>query len=84
MNLNTSTNYIKIIVVDNGIGFAGIHAQNIFQPFFRLHPKSEIPGNGMGLSICKKIIENHQGLITAEQNENSGARFVLILRQSPR
>jgi signal transduction histidine kinase len=82
LNLDPQTNFVKINIADNGIGFDDMHAQNIFQPFFRLHPKSEIPGNGMGLSICKKIMENHKGLIIAEKNQNSGSRFVLILPQS--
>ena len=83
MHLQLQTNYFRLVVTDNGIGFKHSHNEDIFKPFFRLHSKSEIPGNGLGLSICKKIVENHNGLIFAEPLENSGARFVLILPESP-
>jgi light-regulated signal transduction histidine kinase (bacteriophytochrome) len=74
--------YYKISVSDNGLGFKQERAADIFKPFVRLHGKSEMPGMGLGLSICKKIVENHKGLIYAEGVENSGARFVLILPQT--
>jgi len=83
MHLQLQTNYFRLVVTDNGIGFKHSHNEDIFKPFFRLHSKSEIPGNGLGLSICKKIVENHNGLIFAEPLEKSGARFVLILPESP-
>jgi light-regulated signal transduction histidine kinase (bacteriophytochrome) len=82
MNLERENNYYKIVIEDNGIGFGTEHEQDVFKPFFRLHSKSEIPGNGLGLSICKKIMENHKGHIHAESSEN-GARFVLIIPQGP-
>jgi signal transduction histidine kinase len=49
----------------------------------RLHPKSKFEGNGLGLSICKKIVANHHGVIYAEGHEDSGSRFVLILPETP-
>jgi light-regulated signal transduction histidine kinase (bacteriophytochrome) len=82
MNLQREKNYYKVIIEDNGIGFQAEHKKDIFKPFFRLHSKSEIPGSGLGLSICKRIVENHKGLVHAESTEN-GSRFVLILSQSP-
>jgi signal transduction histidine kinase len=71
--------YYKIVISDNGIGFPAEYANEIFKPFVRLHGKSDYPGNGIGLALCKKIMENHEGIIYAESPENEGARFILIL-----
>ncbi len=78
-NLPADRTYYKVVVKDNGIGFRQEYAEKIFQPFVRLHGKSEYPGNGIGLAICKKIVENHNGIIYAEGDETSGAKFILIL-----
>ena len=80
--LNPQT-YTKIIVTDNGIGFRKEHAEKIFQPFVRLNGKTQYAGNGIGLAICKRIVEIHNGIIYAEGEENNGARIILILPQSP-
>jgi signal transduction histidine kinase len=72
--------YHKIIIADNGIGFETQYAEKIFQFFQRLHGKSEYPGAGVGLAICKKIVENHDGFIYAESN-GDGAEFKIILPQ---
>lgn len=72
----------KIVVADNGIGFSAIYATRIFDPFVRLNGKSDYPGGGIGLSLCKKIARLHHGFIYAEGNVNNGARFTLILPQS--
>ncbi len=82
MELSDNNTWFKISVSDNGIGFNQENAVNIFKPFVRLHGKSEYPGSGMGLAICRKITENHGGIIYAEGMENSGATFTLILPQS--
>jgi len=74
--------WYEITVMDNGIGFNQEYAEKIFKPFVRLHGKSEYPGTGMGLAICKKITENHGGTIYSEGIENKGATFTLILPQS--
>lgn len=79
--LDKDRTYIKLQVKDNGIGFQPEFSDKIFRPFFRLHGKSEYPGPGMGLAICKKIVENHGGIIYAESKENKGATFSLILPQ---
>lgn len=79
--LPAEASYQKIYIRDNGIGFDQAQAENIFKPFVRLHGKSEFSGSGLGLSICKKIVEKHKGIIQAEGNKNSGACFVLILPQ---
>ena len=62
-------NYCRIIITDNGIGFDEIYLDKIFNMFQRLHSKAEYKGTGIGLSIAKKIIENHNGLITAKSKE---------------
>ncbi len=71
--------YYKISITDNGIGFEDEYSTRIFQVFQRLHGKSEYPGSGIGLAICKKILEYHHGVIFAENIPNTGARFVFIL-----
>jgi light-regulated signal transduction histidine kinase (bacteriophytochrome) len=74
--------YYKIEIKDNGIGFDDKYSEKIFQPFQRLHGKSEYEGNGLGLAICKKIIEKHRGIIYAAGSKDSGARFILILPET--
>jgi signal transduction histidine kinase len=74
--------YYKIEVSDNGIGFNQVNAEKIFEPFVRLHPKAEYEGSGLGLSICKKIVDNHHGIIYAEGEEDKGSRFTLILPET--
>lgn len=78
-NGNTSTDYHEIIFRDNGIGFDQKYAEQIFIVFQRLHPNNEYTGTGIGLSIIKKIIENHHGKLTATAKENEGASFHIIL-----
>jgi signal transduction histidine kinase len=78
-NLPVDKIYFKIEFSDNGIGFNPENIDKILKPFQRLHGKSDYPGNGLGLTICKKIIENHRGIIYAMGNEISGTRFILIL-----
>jgi len=74
--------YYKIEIIDNGIGFKDEHSEKIFKPFVRLHGKSQHPGTGIGLAICKKIVDVHDGIIYAEGRENEGAKFILILPES--
>jgi len=76
------TEYYKIICKDNGIGFRQEYAEKIFRPFVRLHGKSEFPGNGIGLALCRSIVDNHRGVIYAESQENEGARFIILLPQT--
>lgn len=76
------SDHYKITVEDNGIGFRPEYAERIFRPFVRLHGKSEYEGNGIGLALCRKIAENHRGVIYAEGQEDAGARFVLIISQT--
>jgi PAS domain S-box-containing protein len=71
--------YIKITITDKGIGFDMKDARRIFQPFVRLHGRSEYEGTGMGLAICQKIVERHGGSISAESKRGIGTTFSVIL-----
>lgn len=79
LKLRLSQTYYRITVTDNGIGFEEIYAERIFQLFQRLHGKTEYPGSGIGLAICRKIMDNHHGLITAESQTGQGASFSIVL-----
>jgi signal transduction histidine kinase len=72
-----------IRVEDDGIGFDMEHASRIFAPFQRLHGRSEYPGQGMGLAICKRVVERHGGTIKAQGTPGEGARFMIRLPSSP-
>lgn len=78
-NLNKERNYICVTVSDNGIGFNQKYISKIFALFQRLHDKTGVEGTGMGLPICKKIVEDHEGRIYAEGKENEGATFSIYL-----
>src|SRR5690606_18392487 len=73
------THYHKIIIKDEGIGIETEYLQIIFQIFQRLHGKSEYPGSGIGLAICKKIVDQHGGVIYAESEPQIGSSFIIIL-----
>ena len=72
-----NSNFAEIRVSDNGIGFDEKYLDRIFQPFQRLHQQYEYEGTGMGLAICRKIVERHGGIITAESSPNLGATFII-------
>ncbi len=69
----------EISVADNGIGFEEKYIDRIFQVFQRLHGKKNYPGSGVGLAICRKVVFNHQGGLTAYSKPDEGATFVLYL-----
>lgn len=64
---------------DNGIGFDEKYLDRIFRPFQQLHGKSEYEGSGLGLSICKKIVQQHGGTLTAKSHPGKGSMFITIL-----
>jgi PAS domain S-box-containing protein len=71
--------YCCVTFTDNGIGFDAAYEDKIFEVFQRLHGKQEYAGTGIGLSIVKKIVANHNGFITATSKINEGARFDIYL-----
>jgi len=71
--------YCEIIFSDNGMGFKQEYSEQIFGLFKRLNYKLEFPGSGIGLSLCRKVVANHNGKIIAKSNENEGASFYIIL-----
>src|SRR5690606_13641119 len=78
-HVNGSSNYHHIMVEDNGIGFDSKYTNEIFQVFKRPHSYHEYEGTGVGLSICKKIVEKHNGTITAKSEPGKGATFEIWL-----
>ena len=78
LNKNSTQTYFKITISDNGLGFEEEYSEAIFTLFYRLHNNSDYPGTGIGLAICKKIVENHQGFITAEGKLNEGTKFSIF------
>jgi two-component system, LuxR family, sensor kinase FixL len=77
--LITTNDYYEIRVSDNGIGFNQEYAEKIFTIFQRLNQRSQYEGYGIGLAVCQKIIENHNGIIWAEGQPQKGATFGFIL-----
>lgn len=75
----TAAEFCQIIVEDNGIGFDEKYLDRIFNVFQRLHTRSEYQGTGVGLAICRKIAERHNGSITAESTLGMGSKFIVTL-----
>ena len=69
--------YFRIYIEDNGIGFEQKYAEDIFGMFRRLHNNGEFEGTGIGLALCKKIVEQHQGFISARSLVNQGSTFII-------
>lgn len=74
--------FYLVKVVDNGIGFEQKDADRIFQVFTRLHGNTDYKGTGIGLSIAKKVVENHNGFIYASSTPGEGATFNIVLPKS--
>jgi PAS domain S-box-containing protein len=71
--------YYEFILKDNGIGFEEQYAEQIFQLFKRLNDRSQFSGTGLGLALCRRIVENHQGSIKAKSELGKGAEFRIYL-----
>lgn len=69
----------RITVADNGIGFSEVHIEKIFRMFERLHGRAQYEGSGIGLAICRKIVERHSGTISATSTNGQGATFTVTL-----
>jgi len=71
--------YCRIFIEDNGIGFDQKYAEQVFDMFVRLHGNKEYEGTGIGLALCKQIVEHHHGFISALSKENAGTTFIISL-----
>jgi len=76
---NPEVNYVKICIIDNGIGFGKSYESKIFNPFFRLHNNDQYSGTGLGLTLVKQIVANHHGLIIASSKINEGTSMIIYL-----
>ncbi len=76
---NQASNWFQLIVRDNGIGFDDQHAERIFGVFQRLHGRHSYVGTGVGLAICRKIVDRHGGTIEARGIPDEGATFIITL-----
>ena len=77
--LDKEIKYCHLRISDNGIGFDQQYSEKIFEVFQRLHGKNEYNGTGIGLSIVKRIVENHNGVIIANGELNKGAIFDIYI-----
>ena len=71
--------FCRIAVSDNGIGFDEVYLDHIFTIFQRLHTRREYEGTGIGLAICRRIVERHNGRITAHSRPGMGSTFIVTL-----
>lgn len=72
-------NYCRIFIEDNGIGFDQVYAEQVFDMFRRLHVSKDFEGTGIGLALCKKIVEKHNGYISAQSKPGLGSTFIVSL-----
>lgn len=77
--LKDEYDWFTLTLEDNGIGFDQSFAEKIFAPFQRLHGRSAYKGTGIGLAVCRRIVERHNGTIKAFSEPGKGARFVIIM-----
>jgi signal transduction histidine kinase len=76
---DTAEGQLRLTVTDNGIGFDPQYSHRIFRVFERLHGRSEYPGTGIGLALCRKIAERHGGNVIAEGEPGVGSTFTVTL-----
>ena len=77
--IKSEVDYLQLCFEDNGIGFDQKDNEKIFQLFKRLHTRDEYSGTGIGLAVVKKIVENHDGFISAQSSKERGAGFKILL-----
>jgi len=82
--LSPSKEYCHITIADNGIGFEEEFSTKIFEVFQKLHGKEEYSGTGIGLAIVKKVVDNHDGIITATSKLDKGTTFNIYIPASPK
>jgi signal transduction histidine kinase len=78
-HLGRDLEYCHIRITDNGIGFESIYREKIFEVFQRLYGRETYKGTGIGLAIAKRIVDNHDGYITADGELNKGATFDIYI-----
>jgi signal transduction histidine kinase len=71
--------YCELVIQDNGIGFEEKYLDRIFAVFQRLHGRQEYEGTGIGLAVCRRIVDRHGGKITAQSKPGEGATFIVQL-----
>ncbi|MGZ3848194.1 MAG: ATP-binding protein [Flavisolibacter sp.] len=79
LGLSGEGSYMEMVFSDNGIGFSQDYAEQIFGLFKRLNNRQNYPGSGIGLALCRKVVDNHNGLLFAKARENAGASFYIYL-----
>ena len=79
VNAERRAGMVVLSVRDNGIGFDPRYREKIFEPFTRLHPRTEYEGSGMGLAICARIARRHGGSVSADSEPGRGASFTVVL-----
>jgi signal transduction histidine kinase len=80
-DVKPASRYLELSLCDNGIGIENEYLESIFDLFKRLHPKTEYEGSGLGLAITKRIVDNHEGNITATSKHGEGTCFTIVLPQ---
>jgi signal transduction histidine kinase len=80
-NMKPASHYLQLNVCDNGIGIEAEYLESIFDLFKRLHPKTEYEGSGLGLAITRRIVDNHDGVISATSKPGEGTCFHIVIPQ---
>ena len=75
----TDVKQLRLTITDNGIGFDEKYAEKIFKMFERLHGRDAYPGTGLGLAVCRKIVDRHNGEVTAYGRPGEGSTFIVTL-----